>query len=291
MSTEQDLPPIRKGASLMLAYQLAGRRVLLIGGGVVASGRLFFLLEAGAHVTLIAPAPLEPSIAARVAAYPDDVTWLDRGYAYDDAVKVTDFNMVMTAIDDVALSRHVCGLARAAKIPVNVADVPPECDFYFGAQFRQGPLQVMVSTSGKGPKVAVMVRDALRAALPDNVEEAIDGVGALRGELRARAPGTGGELGRRRMEWMIGTCDKWTLKEMGDMRQDEVRRRLLDEGWEKGVTLGPSEVGLGQQQHGWAARAAGALGVKCNAGVLGGLGGLATGLAIGSLATLYLARR
>ena len=89
--------------------------------------------------------------------------------------------MVLTAIDDNPLSRTVCEMCREARVPVNVADVPPECDFYFGAQLRRGPLQVMVSTGGQGPKIGAMVRDIILRALPDDTEVAIEGVGSLRG--------------------------------------------------------------------------------------------------------------
>ncbi|WOO84906.1 Siroheme biosynthesis protein met8 [Vanrija pseudolonga] len=288
-------PPIERGASLLLAWRLDGRRVLLIGGGAVAASRLGFLLQSGAHVTIVSPGPLEPSIAYRVATEPDHITWHDRSYgsseggnvSADDELPVGDYDMVLTAVDDVALSRAVCLAAREARTPVNVADVPPECDFYFGAQVRRGPLQAMVSTSGAGPKIAVIVRDLVADAIPDNVEDAIDGVGKLRTELRERAPGVGGELSKRRMRWMIGTCDAWTLGEMGAMKDEGVRKRLLDDGWEKNKVLGPEAVGVGS---GLSARATKAL--HGAAGLwAAGAGGLVTGAAIATLATLYFVRR
>ncbi|KAI9636867.1 putative NAD(P)-binding-domain-containing protein [Dioszegia hungarica] len=275
----EEYPPIVKGASLLIAYQLKNRRVLLIGGGVVASGRLFFLLESGAHVTIVAPSPLEPSIAHRLTTNADDITWHDRDYTgRSDPIIVDDFVMVLTAIDNNPLSREVCYMAREKHIPVNVADVPPECDFYFGAQLRRGPLQVMVSTQGQGPKIGAMVRDRVIAALPENVEEAIAGVGELRGELRKRAPGVGGELGQQRMAWMIGMCDSWSLDLMGDFRSEALRNRVLEEGWEKGKkVVGPNDVG--QCPSLWAERV---IGEYCSrlggwATVCGFLGGITVG--------------
>jgi precorrin-2 dehydrogenase/sirohydrochlorin ferrochelatase len=241
-------PPIVPGSSFLIAYRLQSRPVLLIGGGLIASGRLYYLLEAGARVTIVSPRKgLHPETAYRIdVSNVDDIVYLDREYAGpdDDEIKVRDFDMVLTAIDDVDLSRAVCLAARQAKVPVNVADVPPECDFYFGSQLRRGPLQIMVSTSGRGPKIASLIRKSIEAALPEHIEDAIDRVGALRSELRKRAPGTGGELGKKRMEWMIGVCDAWTLEDL--TRLDEnTRRRLLDEGWDKGKVLTPAEMGVG----------------------------------------------
>ena len=46
--------------------KLQGRRVLLVGGGPVAAGKLRGLLEAGADVTVVAPAIVQEIAAARV---------------------------------------------------------------------------------------------------------------------------------------------------------------------------------------------------------------------------------
>ncbi|KAJ9116335.1 hypothetical protein QFC22_004775 [Naganishia vaughanmartiniae] len=255
--SEPPYPPIVKGASFLLAWRLDGRKVLLIGGGLVASGRLYYLLEAGARVTVVSPRKrLHPETAYRIdVSNPDDIIYEDRDYVgpEEDKLHVTDYDMVLTAIDEVGLSRKVCIACRQARVPVNVADVPPECDFYFGSQLRRGPLQIMVSTSGRGPKIASLIRKQIEASLPSDVEEAIDSVGKLRGELRQRAPGTGGPLGQKRMNWMIGICDAWRLDELGGMTP-EVRKQLLDEGWNKdGKILSPKDVGLKSGIAGWLA--------------------------------------
>ena len=240
--------PIVKGASLLIALRLATRPVLLIGGGAVASSRLYFLLESGAHITLISPPPLHPTITAYLRSNPSDITYYPREYsAVDDPIKVEDYVLVLTAIDDADLSRAVCAMCREKRVTVNVADVPDQCDFYFGAQFRRGDLQVLVSTGGKGPKVGVMIRDELEKALvaAGDVGGAIEGVGMLRRDLRTRVPESGGEMSKRRMEWMKATCDAWGMGAMVELRDEEVRRRLLDQGWEEEKVLGPREIGVG----------------------------------------------
>lgn len=107
--------------------------------------------------------------------------------------------MVMTAIDDPEASTMIWKLCKEKRIVANIADVPPECDFYFGSQYRDGPLQIMVSTSGNGPRMANIVRRRIAAALPPNMGEAIKKVGALRKKLRVVAPGN--EEGPKRMKW------------------------------------------------------------------------------------------
>ena len=152
--------------------------------------------------------------------------------------------MVMTAIDDNPLSRSICLECRGKGVLVNIADVPPLCDFYFAAQFRRGPLQVMLSTGGMGPRIGALVRDRVERALPVNLEDAIVGVGELRKDLRKRAPGVGGELGQRRMDWMKGISESWTLEELEDLNKEDTRRKVLDLGWDNGRVVGPEDVGV-----------------------------------------------
>jgi len=107
--------------------------------------------------------------------------------------------MVLTAVDDPEASSQIYKLCKQRRIPANIADVPPECDFYFGSVHRDGPLQIMVSTNGNGPKLANIVRRQIAANLPTNIGAAIQKVGALRRKLRRVAPTP--EEGPKRMQW------------------------------------------------------------------------------------------
>ncbi|QRV89604.1 siroheme synthase [Ceratobasidium sp. AG-Ba] len=244
-------PPIRPDASLLLAWQIKDKRVLIVGGGNVAAGRLDAVLDASARVTLVSRrAGLDKSTAFRIF---DDVPevrkridYIDRDFVLDDDIGLIDkADMVLTAIDDVDLSRRICALARERRRPVNVADVPPECDFYFGSQIRDGPLQIMISTGGSAPKLSNLIRKQVEDSLPPPpfLGNAIRQVGILRTRLRNRAPGVGGSLGRKRMRWMVKVCDTWTFEELADMDED-MMDRLLDEGWDKNMRV-PTYTELG----------------------------------------------
>lgn len=152
-------------------------------------------------------------------------------------------DMVLTAIDDVGVSRSIGEQCRKKKIPVNVADDPPFCDFYFGSQIRRGPLQIMISTNGQSPKLANIIRRKIEESIPDGAGAAIEKVGTLRERLRERAPGVGGEVGKRRMRWMVEVCERWEMGELAGLDEGGMER-LLEEGWERGVVLSPEEMGL-----------------------------------------------
>jgi precorrin-2 dehydrogenase/sirohydrochlorin ferrochelatase len=137
---------------------------------------------------------LNPEVAHRIAK--GQVTYHDRKFEPSD---LNDVDMVLTAVDDPVASTEIWQLCKERRIAANIADVPPECDFYFGSVHRDGPLQIMVSTNGKGPRLANIVRRQIANTLPENVGEAITKVGKLRQMLRKVAPDI--KEGPKRMAW------------------------------------------------------------------------------------------
>lgn len=146
-------------------------------------------------MTVVCPATgLNKEVAHRVAE--KQVTHVDRVFEPTD---LDAADMVLVAIDDPDASTVIWKLCKEKKIPANIADVPPECDFYFGSVHRDGPLQIMVSTNGRGPRLAASIRRFIAGKLPKNAGNAIDIIGELRVKLRRVAPKV--EDGPKRMRW------------------------------------------------------------------------------------------
>lgn len=229
------------GGSLMLAWQLKDKTVLIVGGGQVASGRIESLLIADANIILLCPETgLHPLTKHFIKGRPDRISYQNRLFAGpEDLAKI---DMVLTAIDDVKRSQEICDMCRAAKVPVNVADIPESCDFYFGSQIRDGPLQIMISTNGRGPKMASLIRKKIEDSLTGLEGEAVAKVGELRDQLKERAPGVGGALGRKRMRWMIDVCNAWDVDDLR-LLDHEMIRKLLDDGWENNRVPSLEELG------------------------------------------------
>ncbi|KAJ7219392.1 siroheme synthase [Mycena pura] len=235
-------PPLNiGGGSLLIAWQLQDKNVLIVGGGEVASHRIDSVLTADAHITLVAPVKgLHARTKGLIDMYPSRITYYDRRFSGPDEIHKMD--MVLTALDDAKYSRDICEMCRKARVPVNAADIPELCDFYFGAQIRDGPLQIMISTNGNGPRMAALMKKKIQTALSGKEGEAIGRVGVLRAQLKKRAPPLppsghapdGGVLGRRRMKWMSEVCNNWELEDLTQL-DDATITKLLDEGWEKNV--------------------------------------------------------
>ncbi|OZJ06032.1 hypothetical protein BZG36_01122 [Bifiguratus adelaidae] len=188
----------------ILALDIHGKRVLIVGGGKVAADRIVSVGIADAEITLVCPREgLNDEVKHRIDT---GIVkhYVDRGFQESD---LDSQDMVLTAIDDHELSVHICHQCRARRIPVNVADVPPMCDFYFMSQHRDGPLQIAVSTNGQGPRLASMIRKSIAASLPDNIGRIVQETGKLRQQVRRWDPEF--SASNKRMSWMSRICDQW----------------------------------------------------------------------------------
>ncbi|EGG02359.1 uncharacterized protein MELLADRAFT_49870 [Melampsora larici-populina 98AG31] len=218
-STEPSLP-------LCIALQLTNRPVTLIGGGNVAASRLVYLLRSQARITLIAP---RTGLSKEVSEAVDEGKiwkYLDRNYSDEDDLK--DAFVVLTAVDDESVGRQVAEICRARSILVNVADVPPQCDFYFGSIIKRGPVQIMVSTNGKAPRLASQLRQIIEKNLPNNLEKAIANVDTIRSRLREKVSSQ--DRSSDRMSWMIKLCDRWSWDELAELDDVQIEM-ILQAAW------------------------------------------------------------
>ncbi|KND89570.1 Siroheme biosynthesis protein met8, partial [Tolypocladium ophioglossoides CBS 100239] len=214
-------PEVQPGGSLILAWQAKDKKILVVGGGEVAAGRILNCLNADAKVTVVCPASgLNEEVAYRVSE--NQVTHVDRVFEPSD---LDGADMVLVAIDDPAASTVIWKLCKEKKVPANIADVPPECDFYFGSTHRDGPLQIMVSTNGKGPRLAASIRRFIGDQLPKNAGNAIESIGELRTKLRKIAPKP--EDGPKRMRWMSKVSDTYQWEEMCKFTEEDLDNLLL----------------------------------------------------------------
>jgi uroporphyrin-III C-methyltransferase/precorrin-2 dehydrogenase/sirohydrochlorin ferrochelatase len=144
--------------SYPLVLDVAGRRVVVVGGGPVAARRATALADANAQVLVIAPELCEP-LAELVAA--GRASWWPREYARGD---LDGAWLVHTATGDRAVDRLVAAHANADRIwCVQAADAGSSAA-WTPALARIGDLLVAVS-GGADPRRAVRLRDAVQVAL------------------------------------------------------------------------------------------------------------------------------
>jgi len=167
------------GYPVMLDLQDA--RVLLVGGGAVATRKGEGLVAAGAKLTVVAPSirPELVEVAERVELRP---------YRSAD---LAGHRLVMTATDDPEVNAGVAFDARAAGIWVNSADDPDNCTFILPALTRAGSVTVAVGTDGASPALARHLRDRIAAeVLTPEVALAADDLAQQRADVHAQGGST-----------------------------------------------------------------------------------------------------
>ena len=163
-----------------LFIELRHRRVLVVGGGVVAERKVATLLQAEADVTVVAPEigpgleKLEASGAIRTARREFEEADLDGAL------------LVVSATDDPDTQERVAKLARAQRILVNTVDQPRLCDFIVPAIVRRGDVVAAISTSGKSPSLAATLKERVEGVITNDVARAAHLLGAFRSEVHAR---------------------------------------------------------------------------------------------------------
>jgi uroporphyrin-III C-methyltransferase/precorrin-2 dehydrogenase/sirohydrochlorin ferrochelatase len=141
-----------------LGLLLAGRRVLVVGGGAVATRRVPALLAAHARVVLVAP---RVTPALRALAEDGRLHWAERGFVPSD---VDGAWLVQVAVDDPVVAAEVSAAAEQRRVFCVRADDRTAASAWTPAVTRHGPVTVAVLGGGQ-PRRAMAVRDSIRAHL------------------------------------------------------------------------------------------------------------------------------
>ncbi len=145
---------------LSVFLRLESRPVVLVGGGAVAAAKLGALVEAGAEVTVVAPA-IRPELERPGVR----LVWREfRDTDLDDAWYVV-------AAAPPAVNRQVREAADRRRIFVNAVDDPAAATAYMGAVMRRHGVTIAISTDGAAPALSGLLREAFDAWLPVDLED------------------------------------------------------------------------------------------------------------------------
>ncbi len=160
-----------------IVFHLQGRLCLVVGGGPVGIRKARALHQAGARVRLIDPAVNRQELPG--------IEVINRAYRQGD---LSGASLAFAAAGDRQVNTAVAADARAAGIPVNVADAPEAGDFSLPALLQRGALTVAVSTTGNSPALAALVRDRLSRVLGPEWATVVEIAAALRQKKLTRQP-------------------------------------------------------------------------------------------------------
>ena len=167
-------------AQFPVNLNLAGKRVLLVGGGRIAYRKAEQLLPCQPILTVMAPVVDERFRSANVEI-------LEREYKELD---VLGYSLVVTATANNVVDQQIFDECESLGIWVNSADDPDRCTFTLPASFRRGRLLVTSSTAGASPAMSSWVRSSLEKLIGDEFGDAVELLAAKRAEFHAQGVST-----------------------------------------------------------------------------------------------------
>jgi uroporphyrin-III C-methyltransferase/precorrin-2 dehydrogenase/sirohydrochlorin ferrochelatase len=176
---------------LPLYADLNKRPCLVVGGGDIAFRKARMLLKAGATVYVVSP-ELNASFQALLAN--GDINHTSEIFSEP---QLDGMFLAIAATDNKAVNGFVYECANQRQILVNVVDDTKKCSFILPSIIDRSPLIVAVSSSGKSPVLARLIREKLEGVLPQHLGK----MAQISGDFRERLKTKVASITARRRFW------------------------------------------------------------------------------------------
>jgi len=149
---------------------------------------------------------------------------------------------------------HISQLCKRLRVPVNISDSPTLSSFSLLSTHTDGPLQIGVTTNGKGCKLSSRIRREIASSLPQNLGTACLRLGTIRKRIQEEDHlshlALGGDLDEedsteqsasfnklvteadldaaknRRIRWLSQICEYWPLRRLANITDEDVESVL-----------------------------------------------------------------
>jgi len=205
---------------LPIMLRLQDRKVLVVGGGQVATRKVAMLLRAGASVRLVADT-VDPALAQTLSEPPHEV--LQKRFQPEHVDGVT---LVVAATNNNEVNLQVCEQSRERGVPVNVVDNPALCDFIFPSIVDRSPVIVAVSSGGKSPVLARLLRSRLETYIPSGFGNLADLLGNYREKVKKIIPAMS-----QRMRFWESVMSGPVAEQMMSGKKLDLKMFLMQKQW------------------------------------------------------------
>ncbi|MDR1616895.1 MAG: bifunctional precorrin-2 dehydrogenase/sirohydrochlorin ferrochelatase [Syntrophomonadaceae bacterium] len=194
---------------------LAGKNCLVVGGGRVATRKAADLLDYKAEITVVSP-----EAGAKIKGWDETggIVWRKKLFSPDD---LSGMYLVMAATGSPLLNREIAELCRRRGIMINAADDPDNCDFFVPSVMRRKSLAIAVSTEGKSPLFARLLRQRLESVITDSYGDLVELLGEKREIIRAMALDDS-----QRRQLVTSLIDESTLEFLEQGEYEKIRERI-----------------------------------------------------------------
>jgi len=169
-------------------------KVLIVGGGKIATEKLEKIVDFTTDITIIAPFICDE---AKEYTEKNNLTFILRKYELND---IKEFDIIVVAVDDLGLQKEIFEECKLYNKLCNSVDSVDYCNFIFPAYIKKGGLTVSISTSGKSPAVAKHIKKYLANKIPDEIGDFLEYMDGLRNSM---------PKGKERMEYLSNLASEY----------------------------------------------------------------------------------
>lgn len=183
--------------TLPLFFNLTNKSVLIIGGGSVAQRKANLLTSAGAKLIVLAKNFDKEFYEFLIQNHH---IIIHKSYENLDLSAIKneyEIAFVICATDDNELNRQVYQDVKNIGLSINVVDTPDLCDFIFPAIVDRNPITIGISSNGKAPVLARLIRAKIESSLPSHIGDIAKKAGEFRNTIKEKL----GTINQRRHFW------------------------------------------------------------------------------------------
>jgi len=176
---------------LPIFINLRQKPSLVVGGGDVALRKINLLLKAQASITCVSPVFCD---GLNDLAKENVLNLVKKNFEASD---ISEYSVIISATNDAKVNSEVSRLAHKLRIPVNVVDSPDLSSFIMPSIVDRSPVVIAVSSAGKAPVLARIIRAKLETIIPS----AYGTLAEIAGEYRQRVKDRFSNIKDRRTFW------------------------------------------------------------------------------------------
>ena len=143
---------------LPICINITGKKILIVGGGRIASHKLKTLLKYTKNIVIAAP-----EISNEIRNI--DIEIIQKEYSPDF---LNNFFLVYACTNNSILNLKIKSDANKLGLLVNICDSPNSCDFTSPAIFKQQNMSVAVSSNAENVKKSIKWRNKIKEVFDTN---------------------------------------------------------------------------------------------------------------------------
>ena len=176
---------------LPIFINIKQKPTLVVGGGDIALRKINLLLKAKAKVDCLSPLFCEDINTLFKDGY---IKLIKKSFEQAD---IKDYSVIIAATDDSLVNSLISSIAHDKRIPVNVVDSPALSSFIMPSIVDRSPVIIAVSSAGKAPVLARIIRAKLETVIPSSYGILAE----IAGEYRQRVKDRFSQIKDRRAFW------------------------------------------------------------------------------------------